>query len=109
VFANFFEAAGDTQQIKDSNSGNSSIVFTGDYVKPIYKNVSISEDDIKKAIKELKDADLISILDSNGQTLNYDNIDEVLDFKEEWEIWFSITELGKKILNNSYSIFFEQD
>jgi hypothetical protein len=78
-----------------------------EYIKPDYRNVNISEVDIKKAIKELKSAEMINILDSNGKFLDYDNIDEVLNSKEEWEIWFSITMTGQNTFENNYSDFFE--
>lgn len=78
------------------------------HTKSPYDKEVISQVDIKDALRELKQNSMVNILDESGKKILCDEIDEVLNSKEEWVYWFSITDSGKKFLEENYFQFFNE-
>jgi hypothetical protein len=78
-----------------------------EFIKKIYHEVLISEEEIKTAIIELKKDNMIILLDDNGRGLDVD-INKIIDSKEPFKYWFSITQKGKYFFEENYFSFWKE-
>ncbi len=76
------------------------------HILPFYHAEVITQSDIKEAIKDLEQGNLILLLDEQGIPLGNKNIDQVLESNREWEFWFRISKKGMEIYESSYSSYF---
>jgi hypothetical protein len=80
-------------------------------LKDGFQKQQIVAEDIKCALKELKNGNMIKLLSENGKFLDCDECEfnQILNSNEEWKYWFKITKSGEKFFNDNYQTYFRED